>query len=275
MFSQPSAIPVSAWDVNKPLTFFRRKLRIYKLLYLYGPVLSWIFFGSGLDVYRYRGQMFTGIIEAIGTVRSVSGGGDNNRIAVELALVGGDVGPGDSIAVNGVCLTVTTMDGSVASFDVSGRTIADSTLGGLRAGAKVNLERAMAANGRFGGHIVQGHVDGIATVRTIKRTGQFVEITFTAKIAKTTRGGLTDAMVPKGSVAIDGVSLTVARLEGWDFAVTVIPTTWENTTLSRLKAGDAVNIENDIIVKTVQGHLEKILGTNKGITAEKLRELGF
>jgi riboflavin synthase len=176
---------------------------------------------------------------------------------------------GDSIAVSGVCLTVAKISGRAAEFDVSGETLARSTLGKLGVGAAVNLEQAMRADGRFGGHIVQGHIDGTGTVKDIRKKGDFYDVTFAAPKE------LLDEMVVKGSVAVDGISLTVAAMDTKSFSVAVIPVTWEHTTLGMAKIGTAVNIETDVIVKTIKKQIGLMLGEGKGLTAEKLKSMGF
>jgi len=214
--------------------------------------------------------MFTGIIETIGLVRTVRGGSGDMVLSVDLGEVGGGVKVGESIAVNGVCLTVSRLSsGRLAEFDVSGETLAVSSMGRIRAGSKVNLERAVSADGRFGGHIVLGHVDGVARVKSVERRGDFAEMTFA------TASDLLDEMVVKGSVCVEGVSLTVARIDENGFSVSVIPTTLKETTLGRIKVGEVVNIETDIISKTVKKQLAKMLGSQETLTVERLKELGF
>ena len=213
--------------------------------------------------------MFTGIIEAVGTVRAKRSGKGAGVISVELGGLADGSGIGDSIAINGICLTISRLVGSLADFDVSDETTAKSTLGRIVVGDHVNLERAMPATGRFGGHIVQGHIDGTATVKSIDRSGEFAGISFSAN------PDLLDAIVPKGSVAVNGVSLTVAKVDKGGFSIAVIPTTLKETTLAALKVGQAVNIETDIIVKTIKSSLEKMLPAGEGLTVDKLRELGF
>jgi riboflavin synthase len=215
--------------------------------------------------------MFTGIIERVGVVRSVRGSAGGKIVSVELGELLEGAKIGDSIAINGVCLTVTGFSGGVGDFDVSGETLAKSTMGDVRVGLGVNLERAMAADGRFGGHIVQGHVDGSARVKSVERVGEFANVRFSVE------KGLASEMIAKGSVAIDGISLTIAELGDGEFLVAVIPATWEATNLRSLKVGDVVNIETDIITKTVKRQLENMLGKNKGggLSAERLKELGF
>ncbi len=213
--------------------------------------------------------MFTGIIQAIGSVSSVRRSGGGMVLSVDLAGLSRPVAPGESIAVNGVCLTVSELAGETADFDVSGESMNRSTLGRIRVGSKVNLERAMTADGRFGGHIVQGHIDGVGTIRAIRPLGEFAEYAFSAAPE------LLDAMVEKGSVALDGISLTVARLNAKEFTVALIPTTLAMTTWARARVGDEVNIETDILIKVVKKHLDRILPSKGNLTAETLREMGF
>jgi riboflavin synthase len=213
--------------------------------------------------------MFTGIIETIGTVRNVRQGPGVKVVSVDIGKAGEGVEVGDSIAINGVCLTVSQISGSVGEFDVSKETLERSTIEKLRSGSSVNIERAMSVNGRFGGHIVQGHVDGTAVISSIDNRGDFAEIKFAAE------AGLVDEIVTKGSVAVDGISLTAARTDKESFTVSVIPTTMKDTTLGSAKIGDEVNIETDIIIKAVKKQLAKMLPAKGGLTAERLKELGF
>jgi riboflavin synthase len=213
--------------------------------------------------------MFTGLIEIMGVVKSVRPCGSGSVLTVDLGEIAGDAGTGESIAVNGVCLTVAGLDGGLASFELSAETLAKSALGKLKPSSAVNLERAMKPTDRFGGHFVQGHVDGTATIAAIDRRSDFADIGFAAG------AGLLEGMVLKGSVAVDGISLTVAGIDGAGFSVSVIPETLKRTTLGRAKAGDTVNIETDIIVKAVKKQLENILPKTEPLTAERLRQLGF
>ena len=209
------------------------------------------------------------MIEAIGTVRRASAQSGQMMLEVELGLVGDGVRLGDSIAVNGVCLTVCGLEGACARFDVSGESLSRTTLKGLNVGTKVNLERAMSAQGRFGGHIVQGHVDGTGTIAAIKKQGQFAIFRFSAG------PDLLGQMVLKGSAAVDGVSVTIATLDKTGFEIAVIPTTLSETIWHLSKVGDAVNIETDILVKIIKRQLEQILPSQGSLTTEKLKELGF
>jgi riboflavin synthase len=190
-------------------------------------------------------------------------------LTVDLGELAGDGRIGDSIAINGVCLTIASLEGGLATFELSGETLARSTLGKLKPSSQVNVERAIRAADRFGGHFVQGHIDGTATIKAIDKHGRFADIKFAAGAE------LLDAMVAKGSVAVDGISLTIAGIDRNSFTVALIPETLNKTTLSQVKIGDEVNIETDIIVKTIKTQLEKILPQTQSLTAEKLKELGF
>ena len=194
--------------------------------------------------------MFTGIIEDIGTVRSVNKSGDAFALTISSKIMD-DVKLGDSIAVNGVCLTARTIKGDEFTADVMAETLRKSSLGQLKPGSKVNLERALSPTGRFGGHIVSGHIDGTGTVKSIKPEGNamWVEIAAPASILR--------LIIMKGSIAIDGISLTVADLGDASFKVSVIPHTASETTLLDKKPGDTVNLENDVIGK----YVERLLST--------------
>lgn len=213
--------------------------------------------------------MFTGLIEAICTVKSVSRHAGAMRLTVDLGHLARESKIGDSIAINGVCLTVAELGSTLATFNISAETLTKSNLGGLTTGSKVNTELAMRASDRFGGHIVAGHIDDTAKILAIKKLGKFADMIFEAPQQ------LLDQMVPKGSVAVDGISLTVAKTDQNCFTATIIPHTMEKTTLGRAKIGDMVNIETDIIVKTIKKQLEKILPKEKKLTVEKLKQLGF
>lgn len=221
--------------------------------------------------------MFTGIIEEVGSIRSVVKGSRSAvlSVAAETVLAGTKVG--DSIAVNGVCLTVTGLTRGGFEADVMAETLRRSSLGQLSRGSMVNLERAMAADGRFGGHIVAGHIDGTGTVRSMKREDNavWVEVQTTPEILR--------YIIEKGSIAIDGISLTVAGLTEDSFLVSVIPHTGQETTLLQRKQGDIVNLENDMVGK----YVERLLGlppggegtedaqNTGGITLEMLQRYGM
>ena len=217
--------------------------------------------------------MFTGIIEETGTVKEVVSAGSKGEIALSAKTVLEGTKIGDSISVNGVCLTVIRMDSSGFTADVMPETLRRSNLGSLRRGDKVNLERAMAADGRFGGHIVSGHIDGCGTITEYKKESNATWVRISA--AKE----ILNLIVEKGSIAIDGISLTVAAVSNTDFQVSIIPHTGEETTLLNKKAGDIVNLENDIIGKYVQKLMTiedtPAAGTQSKITWEFLAENGF
>ena len=216
--------------------------------------------------------MFTGIIEETGTVRHVALRGNSGSIQMGAELVLAGTKPGDSIAVNGVCLTVATMDTKSFTADVMAETLRRSNLGQLKAGDLVNLERAMPADGRFGGHMVSGHIDGTGTIAALEKEGNATWVYIH------TSPDILALIVEKGSIAIDGISLTVAKVGVEDFAVSIIPHTSSHTTLLKKKAGDVVNLENDIVGKYVQrllGQSQPAEPHGSRITEEFLRENGF
>jgi riboflavin synthase len=216
--------------------------------------------------------MFTGIIEELGRVRSVERRGEGVRMTVEARVVTEGTGEGDSIAVNGVCLTALDVRPDSFAADGSRETLQRSTLGTLRAGSPVNLERAVTPATRLGGHIVQGHVDARGRFLSAEEHGGSwtVRVAYPKDVAR--------YLVFKGSVAVEGISLTVAALADEHFEIAVIPKTWAVTNLSQLRPGDPVNIEADIIAK----YVERILAVGtplktegSSLTIEKLSELGF
>ena len=222
--------------------------------------------------------MFTGIIEEKGKVKYINLSGESGTIAIRAREVLGGTKIGDSIAVNGVCLTVTSLQPDGFTADVMAETVRRTGLGQCGPGDEVNLERAMAADGRFGGHIVAGHVDGTGTVQSLKEEGNAVWVTIAAP------PHILRYIVEKGSIAIDGISLTVAYVDDRVFKVSVIPHTGGHTTLLSRSAGDVVNLENDIVGK----YGEKLIGTGpssdqgrthgterSGLTMDYLREIGF
>jgi len=198
--------------------------------------------------------VFTGIIEAAGRVRAIEPRGDLVRLRVEAPRLAAEAWIGQSIAVNGACLTVTAVEDGCLAFDAVPETLARTSLGALAPGARVNLERAMRADGRFDGHIVQGHVDGTGRVRALERDGDDVRL----RVACAPE--LARLLVPKGSVAVDGVSLTVAEVDDDGFAVALIPHTLAETNLGERRPGDLVNLEADVLGKYVLRYLERIHG---------------
>ena len=214
--------------------------------------------------------MFTGIIEEVGTVETVRRSGTTSFIPINAEKVLEGTNLGDSIAVNGVCLTVTDSGQNWFQADVMNETLSRSSLGSLRSGSSVNLERAMAANGRFGGHIVSGHIDGTGLITAIENDGIAVWYTISADEP------IMRYIVEKGSVAIDGISLTVAKVADGSFSVSIIPHTASQTILSQKKCGDTVNLENDIIAKYVEKLMKpQTTQTSGGVTMDALMRNGF
>ena len=216
--------------------------------------------------------MFTGIVEEVGTVRRVGGG----TLSIDAEEILTDVRLGDSIAVNGVCLTVTSFDKNHFEADVMPETVRRTSLAELRKGSPVNLERALTLASRLGGHIVSGHIDGVGTVAGLRQEGNALLLTVAAAPA------LLRGIVEKGSVALDGISLTVAAVTKETFTVSLIPHTREVTNLRAKRTGSRLNIETDIIGKYVEklmtakdtGHAEAADGRS-GITPELLARYGF
>jgi riboflavin synthase len=216
--------------------------------------------------------VFTGIVEEVGRVHSMSVAGNKARLVVRASRVLDGTKPGDSINIDGACQTVTAIDVSAGTFSVDtlAETLKKTTLGSLRAGCAVNLERALTPETRMGGHIVQGHVSCTAKILELRETGGNVYLTVGVP-AEYVR-----YCVAEGSVALDGISLTVARIEGSAVSVNVIPTTLRETSLGGKKAGDAVNLETDIIGRYVERLLTSGAGSSAGgLSFERLRELGF
>ena len=218
--------------------------------------------------------MFTGIVEEIGTVKRIRHGQHSAVLEINAEVVLEDAGIGDSIAVNGICLTVTTLFNNTFTADVMHETLNRSALSGLVPGSHVNLERAMQANGRFGGHMVSGHIDGVGKIIRIQKDDNAIWFTIQA---------LPEIMryiVKKGSIAIDGISLTVADTGEDNFSVSTIPHTVSQTILSERKEGDHVNLETDIVGKYVEKLLPVSLqpqksANNTNITMEFLEKYGF
>jgi riboflavin synthase len=193
--------------------------------------------------------MFTGLIEAVGTVTRVEPRGDERVLDVRTTLAA-DLAPGDSIAVNGVCLTVTERHADVFRAHVSPETLRVTSLARLAAGTLVNLERPLRSDARLGGHFVLGHVDGVGVVRAVDPDGESWRLEIDAPAS------LEGLMVPKGSIAVDGISLTIAALSSRRVGIQIVPFTWEHTSIRTLRPGDRVNLEADIIGKYVARLLE-------------------
>lgn len=218
--------------------------------------------------------MFTGLIQQTCTVKQLSpglapGAKAGAQLTIDLQDLAKQVRIGDSVAVNGVCLTVAKLEAVAASFDISGETLNKTNLGLLKAGSMVNIELPLRPDDRLGGHFVLGHIDATATIKNIKKGGDFTAMAFAADAT------LLKQLIPAGSIAIDGISLTIAELNQTGFAVTLIPQTLKNTTLGNARVGEKVNIEIDIITKSVGRYLETILPRQDKLTVEKLQQLGF
>lgn len=220
--------------------------------------------------------MFTGIIEEKGKIEAIKSGTKSAILTIHAENILSDVKVGDSIAVNGVCLTATSVGATYFTADVMAETLRRSSLGSLKQGNRVNLERAMTMGGRFGGHIVSGHIDGTGKIRSMVREDNAVWVTIEADKS------IMKLIVEKGSIAIDGISLTVARVDEGSFAVSLIPHTGKETTLLEKEVGDIVNLENDVIGK----YVEKLMAfkekdaswhskEKQTLTADFLMENGF
>lgn len=215
--------------------------------------------------------MFTGIIEEIGTISAIHRNPLEAKLTISAEKIFSDLKIGDSVAVNGVCLTASDISDNNFTADVMNETFNRSSLSELKSGSPVNLERAMTANGRFGGHIVAGHVDGIGIITNIKKDDNAIWYTISAENC------IMKYIIEKGSVAIDGISLTIAQVSKDSFSVSVIPHTARETILSHKKAGDKVNLENDLVGK----YVEKLLNfkddekPQSRITREFLANAGF
>ncbi|MBI4857678.1 MAG: riboflavin synthase [Acetobacterium woodii] len=220
--------------------------------------------------------MFTGIIEEVGKITAVVRGQRSSQLWVQGAVIMDDLKLGDSVAVNGVCLTVSQLSGNKWMADVMSETLRRSNLGDLKGGSAVNLERAMPANGRFGGHMVAGHIDGTGHIIQITKDDNAVifEIEASQQILR--------YIIKKGSIAIDGISLTVVDMTANSFKVSVIPHTVKQTILGVKKAGDPVNLENDLVGKYIERLLlnpapktDRNQEKSSGLTIDFLAEAGF
>jgi len=209
--------------------------------------------------------MFTGIVESLGTVKRITRKGDDAHLFIDTSMNLNDLKTGDSIAINGACLTVTDKTGSIFSAYVSAETLARTNIQLLKSGDKVNLEKSLRMNSFLGGHLVLGHVDGMGTIK--EKVTKASSIQFGVEIDN----DLSRYVVEKGSVAVDGISLTVNSCQKNRFYVNIIPHTARNTTLEFRKVSDLVNIETDIIAK----YVEKFLNQGKGIDMDFLAEHGF
>lgn len=225
--------------------------------------------------------MFTGLVEEIGEMRRISRQGEAMVLSIAASRIMDDLKLGDSVSVNGVCLTATSIDPGLFTVDVMPETYRNTNLKELKAGSKVNLERAMAAGGRFGGHIVQGHVDGVGIIRSVRADHNAIVYEIAPHNTE-----LFKYIIPKGSVTLDGISLTVVKTTTSSFTVSIIPHTLGETILGYKKAGDTINIETDILGKYVDHLLHYRsdkgqdndggrTGAGPGISQEYLAEHGF
>lgn len=221
--------------------------------------------------------MFTGIVEEKGKLKKVLTGQESGSVEIRASKVLEGTKIGDSIAVNGVCLTVTGLNSDGFTADVMPETLRRTNLGKLSIGSEVNLERAMAAGGRFGGHIVSGHIDGTGVIKSLKPEQNAVWVSIEAA------PDILHLIVEKGSICIDGISLTVAYVDDKEFKVSIIPHTGSETTLLNKKAGDIVNLENDIVGKYIEKLIRPYSGSGEAagekkesrLTMEFLNEFGF
>jgi riboflavin synthase len=217
--------------------------------------------------------VFTGIVQSLGTVRSLGRQSAGARLVLDAPELERPIADGASIAVNGVCLTATRSDPRQITFDVVHETLARSTLGALQPGDRVNLERSVRIDERLEGHIVQGHADGTAVVTGVRQSGG--EQVWSFRVER----HLCPYLIPKGSIAVDGVSLTIAEVQGDTFRIALIPATLERTTLGQRRAGDRVNIETDIVARTIVETLRRMTGDGQaqpgGLTVAMLKEQGW
>lgn len=214
--------------------------------------------------------MFTGIIEEVGEIKTIKRSQKFAVLSIEGDTIFSDLKVGHSVAVNGVCLTVVSLSNNTFTADIMSETLDRSSLGSLKSGSKVNLERAMDASGRFGGHIVSGHIDGIGFITSIKEDANAIWYTISCS------DKLLCYIVEKGSITIDGISLTVAKVTNSNFTVSIIPHTAKSTILSERSVTDKVNLENDVIAK----YVEKLMtnqskNNNSNITEDFLKKTGF
>jgi riboflavin synthase len=213
--------------------------------------------------------MFTGIIEELGTVESILIGGNSGRLRLRAPIVRADLHEGDSVSVNGVCLTAVELRGGSFDADASPETLSRSSLGRLQPGGVVNLERALLPTSRLGGHIVQGHVDGTGEVVAAQPLGDgnwWLSVRYPAELDR--------YLVSKGSVAVDGISLTIASIESSVFGIAIIPHTWAHTNLRTRRPGDVVNLETDILAK----YVEKLIAgapAASTLSVERLLDMGY
>ena len=214
--------------------------------------------------------MFTGIIEEVGEIKTIKRSQKFAVLSIEGDTIFSDLKVGHSVAVNGICLTVVSLSNNTFTADIMSETLDRSSLGSLKSGSKVNLERAMDASGRFGGHIVSGHIDGIGFITSIKEDANAIWYTISCS------DKLLCYIVEKGSITIDGISLTVAKVTNSNFTVSIIPHTAKSTILSERSVTDKVNLENDVIAKYIEKFIiNKSKSNNSNITSDFLKKTGF
>jgi riboflavin synthase len=213
--------------------------------------------------------MFSGIIEELGTVVAARDAGTTRRLSIEAPSFAGQLKPGDSIAVDGACLTATELEGDRFSVDVIGTTLSRTVAGGYRTGSRVNLERALSVGARLDGHLVQGHVDALGHLTSVRKDGEYWLLDFEVP------EDVDALLVPHGSITINGVSLTVNAMPGpRKLQVGIIPFTWEHTNLSSLSPGDPVNLEGDLIGKFVARFMA-VRDRNPDLDLKRLGEMGY
>jgi len=212
--------------------------------------------------------VFTGLIADLGRVTELERSGDGARVRIETSLAG-ELREGDSVAVNGVCLTAAEVDGSSFAAEAMNETLTRTALAGLERGARVNLELPLRAGDRLGGHVVQGHVDGIGRVAAVEEDG------FARRVRIDAREEVLRYVVEKGSIAVDGVSLTVVEIDPGSFTVSLIPETLERTTLGRAQSGQRVNLEVDVLAKYVEKAMRSIAGEVKPEAEEPIQNAGL
>jgi riboflavin synthase len=214
--------------------------------------------------------MFTGIVQAVGVVRTIQSGSSSHHLVLDAPELTRPIADGSSICVSGVCLTVTQCTPTLIEFDIVPETLSRSTLGSLRVGDQVNLERSLRAGDPLDGHIVQGHVDGVGVVETIRQGEEGWIVEFQVEQA------MMPFIAPKGSIALDGVSLTIAAIGEQTFRVALIPTTLAATTLKSLRQGDRVNVETDIVARTIVSYLRRTQDSaGSNLSLERLQEEGW
>lgn len=213
--------------------------------------------------------MFTGLVEEVGEITALRATPAGTALRLRAPGVAAQAAVGDSVAVNGICLTVEQIAGEQLAFHLGQETVSRTTARRWTVGRRVNLEQAVPAGGRLGGHLVQGHVDGLGTITAVRRQGDTVwlSLTFPPEAAP--------YLVEKGSLAVDGVSLTIARLDSRELSIQIIPYTWEHTALRDLCPGSEVNLEYDLLGKYVVRYLQQRQGAGGGLTEQFLREQGF